>query len=348
MFAPFTASPFSAEFSIMTESTRVDCADCNDSFSRRDFVKAVGGAAVAAGAIPLFVSPGTVQAAPTSKSKAETTVKKFYESLSANQKKAVCFGFDHPNRSKLNPNWHIVDQRIGSSFYEEAQRKLIDQVVKDVSSEDGYERFKLQMKQDARGGFGSYAVAVFGTPGDGNFELVLTGRHLTLRADGDSVKNMAFGGPIVYGHGQANPEKNLFHYQTKQANTVYSALDTKQRESALMPKAPPEGRVPLQGQKSRFPGIAVGEMSSDQKELVEQSIKVILAPYRTEDVDEALAILKQGGGLDKLHMAFYQQGDIKGDKTWDIWRLEGPSFVWHFRGAPHVHTYVNIGLKQDT
>ena len=28
-----------------------------------------------------------------------------------------------------------------------------------------------------------------------------------------------------------------------------------------------------------------------------------------------------------------------------IWRLEGPTLVWHFRGAPHVHAYVNIGAK---
>jgi len=41
-------------------------------------------------------------------------------------------------------------------------------------------------------------------------------------------------------------------------------------------------------------------------------------------------------------MAFYQQDDLDNDKVWDIWRVEGPSFVWHFRGAPHVHSYINI------
>ena len=90
--------------------------------------------------------------------------------------------------------------------------------------------------------------------------------------------------------------------------------------------------------------IAVSEFSDDQKELVEKTIKVMLAPYRKEDVEESLAILKKGGGLDQLHIAFYKQGDLKKDKVWDIWRVEGPSFVWHFRGAPHVHTYLNIGL----
>ena len=44
-------------------------------------------------------------------------------------------------------------------------------------------------------------MAVFGEPGtDKPFEWVLTGRHDTLRADGNSVEGAAFGGPIFYGH----------------------------------------------------------------------------------------------------------------------------------------------------
>ena len=26
---------------------------------------------------------------------------------------------------------------------------------------------------------------------------------------------------------------------------------------------------------------------------------------------------------------------------WDDWRLEGPSFLWHWRGYPHVHVWVH-------
>ena len=125
----------------------------------------------------------------------------------------------------------------------------------------------------------------------------------------------------------------------------FKALDGTQREKALLEKAPSESAVPLQGAAGKFPGIAVGELSSDQKQLVEEVVRVILAPYREEDVDEAMAVLKSGGGLDKLHMAFYKQGDINDDQVWDIWRVEGPSFVCHFRGAPHVHAYINIGVK---
>mgnify|MGYP006190435459 CR=1 FL=1 len=41
----------------------------------------------------------------------------------------------------------------------------------------------------------------------------------------------------------------------------------------------------------------------------------------------------------------YKTGDLDEDQVWDIWRLESPTLVCHFRGAPHVHTYVNIGRK---
>jgi hypothetical protein len=329
----------------MTTDRPIDCPDCDGDFefTRRDFVKTVGAGAVAAGVTPLLTSVAT--AAPTAKSTGETIVKKFYDSLSDDQKGKVCFPFGHKLQTRLSANWHVTKERIGGGLYTKEQQELIDKIVRAVCSEDGYDRLKIQMKDDM-GGFEKFSVAVFGTPGTGKFQWLLTGRHLTLRCDGDSVENMAFGGPIVYGHGVGDPKKNLFHYQTKQTNEVFKSLEGKQRTAALLDKAPRESAVPLQGKAGKFPGISVGELSSDQKQLVEKSLKTILAPYRKEDVEEAMAVLKQGGGLDKLHMAFYKQGDLGKDKVWDVWRVEGPTFVWHFRGAPHVHAYINIGLKK--
>lgn len=317
------------------------CPDCTDEVSRRKFVQTTA-TAVAAGSV--LGAGSLASAAPTPKSHAETVVTEFYKTLSAKQKKAICFKFDHPKRKIINANWRVTKPQIEDDFFSNEQRELLKKIVQHVTSKDGYERLSQQMEDDY-GGLGSYSCAVFGTPGTGEFQWLLTGRHLTLRADGDSVKNVAFGGPIVYGHGESDVKDNLFYYQTKKANEVFAALDPKHRKKALLQKAPRENAVPIQGDGAKYPGLAVGELSSDQQDLVEKVIKVILAPYRTEDVDEALAILKKGGGLQKLHMAFYKQGDIGKDMVWDIWRLEGPSFVWHFRGAPHVHTYVNIGLK---
>jgi hypothetical protein len=46
--------------------------------------------------------------------------------------------------------------------------------------------------------------------------------------------------------------------------------------------------------------------------------------------------------LDACSLSFYSDRDIGKDQVWDNWRLEGPSFVWHYRGAPHVHVWVNV------
>jgi len=334
----------------MSDKPRIICPDCDagdgDGVSRREFVRKVAGVALAGSLLPAAGSGRRAVAAPSPSDSAETAVKRFYDSLKDDQRKEICFPFDHPLRTKINANWAITKPKIDD--FTKEQQAILDEIFRGVVSPDGYERFQKQMEDDA-GGFSEYHVAVFGTPGSGAFEWEMTGRHMTIRADGDSVSNAAFGGPIVYGHGEGDSKKglpgNVFYYQTKKANEVFGALDGKQREKALLPKAPNESAVLLQGSSGTFPGIAVGELSRDQRELVESVMKVILAPYREDDVNEAIAILKDGGGLDALHMAFYETGDLGDDKEWDIWRLEGPNFVWHFRGAPHVHTYVNIAKK---
>jgi hypothetical protein len=336
----------------MAEDRRpIDCPDCHEGVSRRDFVKTVGTAAVVGGLYPLLGSPRRAVAAAVRaaapKGAAETAVKRFYDTLSGDQRKAICFPFDHPLRKRISANWAITEMTIEDDLTKE-QQELVREIFRGVTSPDGYERFLKQMDED-QGGFGSYHVAVFGEPGSGKFEWEMTGRHVTIRADGDSVEGAAFGGPIIYGHGAGDSQKglpgNVFYYQTQKANEVFKALDGKQRERALVPQAPSEAAIAVQGPSGKFPGIGGDQLSSDQKELVESVIKVILAPYREQDIEEAMALMKDGGGLDKLHMAFYESGDVGKDQEWDIWRLEGPTMVWHFRGAPHVHAYVNIHQK---
>ena len=68
----------------------------------------------------------------------------------------------------------------------------------------------------------------------------------------------------------------------------------------------------------------------------------LVEPFRQSDRDEVIACLKQQGGLEACRLAFYTDHDIGKDRVWDNWRLEGPAFVWHFRGAPHVHVWGNV------
>jgi hypothetical protein len=335
----------------MNEPRNVRCPECDADATdptRRDFLKEVGAAAVAAGVWPAFATPRTVTAADKPAVSPESAVKRLFDSLNAEQKSTVCFPWEHELRTKYGANWAITKPAI-ADFFTNEQQETIREIFRGVTSGDGYERFMKQMKEDY-GDFGKYHVAIFGEPGEGKqFEWVLTGRHLTIRCDGNFKDGTAFGGPIVYGHGTGDSKPglpgNVFYYQTVQANEVFKSLDGTQREKALVDRAPAENAVEIRGAAAKFPGIAVSELSADQKDLVKKVMKELLAPYREDDVKEAVGCLTAAGGIDKIHMAFYRQGDIGDDEVWDIWRIEGPSFVWHFRGSPHVHAYINIASK---
>jgi len=199
-------------------------------------------------------------------------------------------------------------------------------------------------------GFGACSIALFGQPGIGKFEFVLTGRHVTRRCDGDSVEGAAFGGPIFYGHAALSDDEaadhpgNIYWYQAQRANEVFKMLDGKQRDVALLGSPRAEqgtDTVALTGKKNGLPGIPVRELSRDQKEHVHLVMADLLAPFRKQDTEEAMKLIK-ANGFDDLHMAFYKNLDIGNDGVWDVWQLEGPAMVWYFRGAPHVHTWVHI------
>jgi hypothetical protein len=212
----------------------------------------------------------------------------------------------------------------------------------------------LHHLQEDAGGIGNYSVALFGAPGSGKFEFVLSGRHCTVRCDGDSVDGAAFGGPMFYGHEAggyreaADHPGNVYWYQAKRANEVFQALDGKQRAKALL--GDPRGErgtatVALKGSGAPISGLPVSEMSGDQRELVDQVLADLLHPYRQLDRDEAMNYIRANGGAEALTMSFYKNADIGNDGVWDVWELESPNMLWYFRGYPHVHTWVNIRAK---
>jgi hypothetical protein len=110
-------------------------------------------------------------------------------------------------------------------------------------------------------------------------------------------------------------------------------------------RAPRENEIGFRGADGGFPGIPVAELSGDQREELEKTLRALLDPFRASDRREVLECLGARGGLDGCSLAFYRSGDIGGDGVWDNWRIEGPSFVWYFRGSPHVHVWVNVARE---
>src|SRR5690606_9214896 len=135
--------------------------------------------------------------------------------------------------------------------------------------------------------------------------------------------------------------------QALKANALYKMLDGKQRDQALIAQAPREREVHFRGKSAELPGLPVTELSKDQKEHLQGVLSNLVEPYRASDREEALRCLNAQGGLDQCRIAFYKTGDLGNDEVWDSWRLEGHRFVWYFRGAPHVHVWVNVADNPD-
>ena len=321
---------------------------------RRDFLKQAGGLALATSSLPALATPSLLAATAPQKTP-EGLVTVLYKSLTDKQKKEVCFDWNYLDkkrgllRTRLENNWKITKPSIKSDFYTKEQQDLAHQIFRGMTHPDWYSRFDQQLKDDV-GGFGNrQSLAIFGKPGTDQFEFVLASRHMTLRCDGNSAEHVAFGGPILYAHeGEALFEephhpKNVFWHQAVEANKLYDMFNGKQRQQALVLKGmPTEELVGFRGKKGTFDGLPVTEFSSDQKEHLQSILKLLLEPFRQSDQDEVTRCLKVQGGLDACHLAFYKEGDLGEDNLWDNWRLEGPSFVWYFRGNPHVHVWVNV------
>jgi hypothetical protein len=284
----------------------------------------------------------------------ETLVKKLFLSLSDKQKQSICFDWDYMDakkgllRTRVENNWKITSPTINSDFYNPEQRALVRSIFEGIIHPDWHAKMDKQLKDDM-GGFGkAQSAAIFGTPGGEKFEFVLTGRHTTLRCDGNSEAHVAFGGPIFYGHAAGTDSEkpdhpgNVFWEQAVAANSIYKTLDGKQRKLAEISETPSEDSVAFRGASTEIPGLRVSEMSPDQKQVLIETLGKLVAPFRSSDQDEVKKCIERQGGVDNLRLSYFTDDDIGNDKVWDNWRLEGPSFVWHFRGAPHVHVWVNV------
>lgn len=332
------------------------CPDCatvppEAVLSRRGFLHTAT-AGLAATALSRVASPVAL-ATPSTRDTSETLAAQLHGSLTAEQRAALCFDFADPLREKVDNNWLITKKPIRETLKPE-QQDLVRQIFRHLHAPEFQDRALEQIVHDAEGkGFeGGTSVAMFGQPGSGRFEFVITGRHCTRRCDGDSVAGAAFGGPIFYGHqaGDKDTEPsdhpgNVFWYQAKRANEVFRALDGRQRTVALI-----DGRarreqatetVRLTGRKAGLPGLPVSELSADQRDLVRKVMADLIAPFRQPDAEEVMKLV-EAQGLDSLSLAFFKQQDLGNDGVWDVWQIEGPNLLWLFRGDPHVHCWVHV------
>jgi Protein of unknown function (DUF3500) len=344
-----------------------ECETTDESLDRRTFLHAMGGTAVTLVGLQAVPSaaPRVRADAPARTSKpAEAMIRELHSGLSDTQKRRVCLPWDHhmggwdanrrgmpepATRLRFFNNAIFGDRRI-QDVYSPAQRELCERILRSISNGDeGYRLMSRGGTWDNSQAFERCGAYIFGDPtGDGQFAWVFTGHHLTVRCDGNSEPDAAFGGPMYYGHSPDGwSQRNIFFPQTRAAKDVFESLNERQRRQAMATREDDE-RPELEESvqfRQRHPGLPASELSADQRALVQRVMRTVLAPYRAEDADEVMQIIQRNGGLERLHLAFYQdQGESRG---WSYWRIEGPGFVWNFRVLPHVHTYVNIAVPRN-
>lgn len=339
----------------MDLARRPECVDCQE-FDRRGFLGSIAAGTLAAGMSPTLVSAAEGSRKTAKAKPAEGLIKELFATLSDEQKKTIVYDWDHGADGGLPTRLRMVNaphfkQTIGT-VYTKPQQELCKRIFESIcSGEEGYKKLSRAGRFDGSGSFEGIGATIFGDPSEGEkYSLVFSGHHLTVRCDGDSEPGTAFGGPMYYGHSAVGYSPgNVFFYQTKSVLSVYGALDEKQRKQAtIRDKMPGEqaASVKFRPEGEPHPGVAYADLSADQKELIEKVMSDILMPYRKEDADEVMSLVKSSGGMEKVHLAFYADADSKENEPWHFWRLEGPGFVWNYRVLPHVHTFVHIANQK--
>ena len=345
------------------------CDVCQDHHNerrvqRREFLTAASGLAIGATVIGSVVPAGRIFAEAKSAaepaaatSSPETLVKVLFDTLSPKQRENICFDWEHQDkergllRTRVANNWDITEYNVNdNTFYTKDQQKIIRGIYEGIINPEWHSRIDKQLADDS-GGYGeNNSIAIFGTPGGDKFEFVMTGRHMTIRCDGNSADHVAFGGPIFYGHAaetfneSANHKGNIFWPQALAANELYKMLDSKQQKQALLAERP-AGRTKsrLPRQRRRLPRHA-GQRTrrATRKTICKKSWRCLSSRIAKAIATKSPSASKPKAASIIATSPTTPQGDIGEDKVWDNWRIEGPSFVWHYRGAPHVHVWVNV------
>lgn len=279
-------------------------------------------------------------------------------SLTPRQRTLVVFPEDHPARQITNSQ-SVLERPHVATLFSPAQQRLTWQLYDAMLSADG--RKALAGTVAVEGRLGGAVLSIFGEPESGRAHAVLSSGHWMLRGGGDG--HSAFEGGLAYGHQIGNErwrvEGNSFQFHGDAANRVYASLSSPERAQAIVPAPPHELTLQVQDARGSFPGVSVAALGEASQREVSALLETVLSTWPVTERDKAHAAIAANGGLGALHFAvfanrgFYEdmrawnaldenERGRRGDPYWQVWRLEGPGTIVHFKGHPHVHAYVRI------
>ena len=287
-------------------------------------------------------------------------------SLTPKQRALTVRPFDHPARQLTNTVNIFKGPHIGTLFDAE-QVALVERLYETMVSSQG--RSWLNDTITLEGKLSGCVLAIFSDAdasalsGHARTQAMITGAHLMLRQGGEAESGYAFGGPIAYGqqigNGAFKVEGNAFAAQGDAANRFFESLDPQSRRASRAATPPNELMVQPQGAGARLPGVALSAVPGAARELAQEWLDTILATYEAPARADALSCIEDNGGLEALHVSFYEDRGFYADGKrfseltpeerdarelpyWQVWRIEGPGSVMHFKGYPHVHAYIDV------
>jgi len=321
--------------------------------TRRQFLKwggvglgALAGVGVAGRAVLIPPSPSAELAST------QDLAIRLFEMLGEDERAEGVFDYEHPLRQYHNRG---VDTGGGWAFFlpRETRQVLVD-LVHSALSGDGRKRLPNQFFLNWPGVHVT-RLAMLGDPRRPPYQVLVTGPHLNLRIGGRSREGVAFGGPQVYGDQRGNGKLglpgNAYRGQLELGQQLFARLSTAERKLARRAKAPVQVAIELQGRRGVFDGIAVADLARDKREAARELVASILDTYAPGDVAYAWQCIDHNGGVDALHLADYAEdhegGRNFGDGPSQIFRLEGPAAVFHYRGEPHLHALFNVAMDGE-
>lgn len=276
----------------------------------------------------------------------DVLARRLYTSLTPDQHAETVAPYDHPLRQYHNRGVLGGGRQVMFGFSRNQRQTLTDLLYSGLS-EEGRQRIPDEFFTQWTG-VQSMQVLICGDPTVPPYQVILTGAHLNLRLGGKSREGAAFGGPQVYGDQRGNEQVglpgNLYRDQFLMGQRLLQSLDPGRRKLAVIEEAPVQTSIELQGPGGTFPGIPVSELTADGKELVRQTVERICATYHPDDSAYARECLNANGGLNGLFLSYYEHGEDGRIPEAQVFRLEGPAAVFHFRGHPHVHAFINVAM----
>jgi hypothetical protein len=298
---------------------------------------ALAGAAVAGRFALLPPSPSGTSGSP------RELATRFVDSLSPEQSGRATVAFDHPLRQYHNRGvWGggLWATPLGLSW---GQRRIVADLVLAGLSPAGRQRVPDELFAKWPG-VHAMRILVCGDPRD-RYQVVITGPHLNLRIGGDQ-DGVAFGGPQVYGdqrgHGDPSLVGNLYEPQFALANRLFRSLRSDEQRAAVVATSPIQTDLLLRGACEAISGVRIGALSRESRGLGRELVDAIFSTYPADDVAYAWRCLDENGGVGGMNIAFFRDSQARPDAGFRNFRLEGPSAVLHFRGAPHVHAFVHV------